>query len=114
MNCTAVQSMTASAYVFCAELQAATASGTRTSATDFLLAQELRPTTADWPPMQDSGTYIYVDAVVSYALLQPCLHTSRCCCVQHLRAVANLSRHLCSWCSVLPGFELLTLRSHLR
>lgn len=60
-----VQSMTASAYVFCAQLQTALPSATHSTSITFPLVQDTRPITADWPALADTnGSWIYFDAQI--------------------------------------------------
>ena len=60
-----VQSMTASAYVFCAALQNALPAATHTTSIAFPLVQDTRPITADWPALADTnGTWVYFDAQI--------------------------------------------------
>ena len=60
-----LQSMTASAYVFCSELQNALPAATHTTSIDFPLVQDTRPITADWPALADTnGSWVYFDAQI--------------------------------------------------
>lgn len=60
-----VQSMTASAYVFCAGLQNALPAATHSTSISFPLVQDTRPITADWPALADTnGSWIYFDAQI--------------------------------------------------
>lgn len=60
-----MQSMTASAYVFCAQLQTALPSATHSTSISFPLVQDTRPLTADWPALADTnGSWVYFDAQI--------------------------------------------------
>ena len=59
-----MQTMSAKAYVFCAALQSQTPTATHSVSITFPVVQELRPTTTDWPAQTDSGTFIYITALV--------------------------------------------------
>lgn len=69
--------MTASAYVFCSELQTALPAATHTTSIDFPLVQDTRPITADWPALADTnGSWVYFDAQiqwVAFPLIAHCL-----------------------------------------
>ena len=60
-----VQTMVAQAYVFCAALQSQEPTGTHSVSVSFPVVQETRPTTADWPAQTDSGTFVYITALVA-------------------------------------------------
>lgn len=60
-----VQSMTASAYVFCPALQTALPEATHTTSIAFPLVQDTRPISADWPALANTnGTWVYFDAQI--------------------------------------------------
>ena len=60
--------MLAGAYIFCSALQSAQAEGKHIANVTFLLLQETRPITADWPALVDTnGSWIYFVAQVQYA-----------------------------------------------
>ena len=64
-DCGVLQSLTASAYVFCAALQSALPAATHTTSIAFPLVQDTRPITADWPALADTnGTWVYFDAQI--------------------------------------------------
>jgi hypothetical protein len=55
------------AYVFCAALQSVPADGAHAVAgMPFTLVQDMRPLTADWPPLQE-GYHIYATLAVRWA-----------------------------------------------
>lgn len=57
--------MTASAYVFCPDLQTVQPSAPHTTSISFPLVQDTRPITADWPALADTnGTWIYFVAQI--------------------------------------------------
>ncbi len=59
-----LQVLTASAYIFCAPLQAQAPSGTHAIAVNFTVAQDSRPTTSDWPAAPATTPAAYVNAAV--------------------------------------------------
>ena len=57
--------MLAGAYFFCSALQSAQAEGVHITNITFLLLQESRPITADWPALVDTNaSWIYFVAQV--------------------------------------------------
>ena len=67
LRVTASQVLPAMAYVFCAQLQTVAPGATHTVTTNFLVVQDVPPTTPDWPPAATQGPNIYVTASVQYA-----------------------------------------------
>ena len=63
-----MQAMMASAYIFCQQLQNALPAATHSTSINFVLVQETRPITGDWPALvETNGTWIYFVAQIQYA-----------------------------------------------
>lgn len=58
------QVLTAQAFVFCSRLQSVAADVARTTAMNFTIARDTRPTTPDWPAAAPTGSAVYVTATV--------------------------------------------------
>ena len=67
-----MQALTASAYVFCKQLESASPEAAHSTSIAFALVQDSRPVTPDWPPLAiNNGTWIYFVAQIQYAHDQP-------------------------------------------
>ncbi len=63
-----LQVLTATAYVFCADLQSVPAGGAHSvSFINFALVQDTRPATSDWPSIAPEGPHVYARIAIRRA-----------------------------------------------